>query len=226
MIMDVHKISIGEAICRFNGYAAHYENQANEIRELKGKPSKKANDFDIIAENNRQVANWLEELKSIQEAKLSEWCIDCKEYDKENHCCHKFTKVIQETVDEVKEEHSKPSWIDAFAYIDMARNNDGEWQEFLYHMNCRGLEVKKQSKDGESKESFIDKPSCPTGDFYIDKVVFDSEGYEIIESGTEYADKIVYHTPKGEGDKHFVDVYKDGRMHRYFVFDSIIGIQE
>ena len=31
-----------------------------------------------------------------------EWCHDCKEYDQEKHCCHRWTKVIRKTVDEIK----------------------------------------------------------------------------------------------------------------------------
>ena len=35
---------------------------------------------------------------------LSEWCTDCKEYDKERHCCPRFNRVIEETVAEMKSE--------------------------------------------------------------------------------------------------------------------------
>ena len=35
---------------------------------------------------------------------LSEWCTDCKEYDKEKHCCPRFNRVIEETVAEMKSE--------------------------------------------------------------------------------------------------------------------------
>ncbi len=31
-----------------------------------------------------------------------EWCHDCKEYDQQNHCCHRWTKVIRQTVEELK----------------------------------------------------------------------------------------------------------------------------
>jgi hypothetical protein len=31
-----------------------------------------------------------------------EWCDDCKEYDQEQHCCHRWTKVIRRTVEEMK----------------------------------------------------------------------------------------------------------------------------
>ena len=31
-----------------------------------------------------------------------EWCTDCKEYDQEQHCCHRWTKVIRQTVEEMQ----------------------------------------------------------------------------------------------------------------------------
>ena len=31
-----------------------------------------------------------------------EWCHDCKEYDQEKHCCNRWTKVIRQSVEEVK----------------------------------------------------------------------------------------------------------------------------
>ena len=35
-----------------------------------------------------------------------EWCHDCKEYDQEKHCCHRWTKVIRQTVEEVKRQYA------------------------------------------------------------------------------------------------------------------------
>lgn len=46
-----------------------------------------------------------------QEQAENEWCPDCKEYDKENHCCHRFTKVIRQTVEECKREYANEGWI-------------------------------------------------------------------------------------------------------------------
>lgn len=34
---------------------------------------------------------------------VNEWCTDCKEYDKAQHCCHRFTKVIRQTQEELKQ---------------------------------------------------------------------------------------------------------------------------
>lgn len=35
-----------------------------------------------------------------------EWCTDCKEYDQEKHCCHRWTKVIRQTIAEVKQQYA------------------------------------------------------------------------------------------------------------------------
>ena len=45
------------------------------------------------------------------EQEFNEWCPDCKEYDKENHCCHRFTKVIRQTVEECKRAYANEGWI-------------------------------------------------------------------------------------------------------------------
>ena len=31
-----------------------------------------------------------------------EWCTDCKEHDQKAHCCHRYTKVIRKTMEELK----------------------------------------------------------------------------------------------------------------------------
>ena len=33
---------------------------------------------------------------------MNEWCYDCKEYDSEKHCCPRFNKVIEDTLEEMK----------------------------------------------------------------------------------------------------------------------------
>lgn len=40
--------------------------------------------------------------KQIQTEESFEWCTDCKEYDQEGHCCHRFSKMIRKTVDEMQ----------------------------------------------------------------------------------------------------------------------------
>ena len=45
-----------------------------------------------------------------QQGEDNEWCHDCKEYDKEHHCCHRFTKVIRQTVEDCKKEWPDSKW--------------------------------------------------------------------------------------------------------------------
>ena len=49
----------------------------------------------------------IEELPSAEpETEEFEWCHDCKEYDQEKHCCHRWTKVIRQTITEVKRQYA------------------------------------------------------------------------------------------------------------------------
>ena len=45
----------------------------------------------------------IKEMSSAEEESF-EWCTDCKEYDQEAHCCHRWNKVIKKTIDEMKPE--------------------------------------------------------------------------------------------------------------------------
>ena len=61
----------------------------------------------------------LEIIKAIKNGKALEqepqsfkWCTDCKEYDQEKHCCHRYSKVIRDTVAEIGQEPKTGHWID------------------------------------------------------------------------------------------------------------------
>ena len=43
----------------------------------------------------------IKEMPSAQSESF-EWCTDCKEYDQEAHCCHRWSKMIRKTVDEMQ----------------------------------------------------------------------------------------------------------------------------
>lgn len=55
-----------------------------------------------------QMKHYLEHLPSAQ-PKYDEWCDDCKEYDKERHCCPRWNRVIRQTVEDMKA--AQPGWI-------------------------------------------------------------------------------------------------------------------
>ena len=60
------------------------------------------------------AANYvLGNLPSAQsEPHYDEWCDDCKEYDKERHCCPRWNKVIRETLKDAQPERKTGKWID------------------------------------------------------------------------------------------------------------------
>ena len=45
----------------------------------------------------------IEAYKAMRDDTEWEWCHDCKEYDQEAHCCHRWTKVIRKTIAELEE---------------------------------------------------------------------------------------------------------------------------
>ena len=47
------------------------------------------------------IIGTLEEVPSAEQEEF-EWCHDCKEYDREAHCCHRWSKQIRQTVEELK----------------------------------------------------------------------------------------------------------------------------
>lgn len=45
-------------------------------------------------------------INAIKHGKVLEqepWCAGCREYDQEKHCCHRWSKVIRNTVEEMKQ---------------------------------------------------------------------------------------------------------------------------
>lgn len=52
------------------------------------------------------MIRWIRNLPSVtpQEPQTFKWCTDCKEYDQEKHCCHRWSRVIRDTVEEMKQE--------------------------------------------------------------------------------------------------------------------------
>ena len=55
--------------------------------------------YDLGFKDGKEKAKPLE-----QETQTFKWCETCKEYDQEKHCCHRWSKVIRDTVEEMKQE--------------------------------------------------------------------------------------------------------------------------
>ena len=58
------------------------------------------------------LAEVRDRLKALPSAQpdLDEWCTDCKEYNREKHCCPRWNRVIRETAEEVRK-NTEQRWI-------------------------------------------------------------------------------------------------------------------
>lgn len=59
------------------------------------------NNYGLPYHINPMLWDEINALPSAEEESF-EWCTDCKEYDQEAHCCHRFSKMIRKTVDEMQ----------------------------------------------------------------------------------------------------------------------------
>ena len=57
-------------------------------------------------ESMEEMVDRIKQLPSAEEESF-EWCTDCKEYDQEAHCCHRWSKMIRKTVEEMQVVHCK-----------------------------------------------------------------------------------------------------------------------
>ena len=69
----------------------------------------------------------LADIRNEQEPQTFKWCTDCREYDQEKHCCHKWSKVIRDTVKEMKQEYIERAVLDKIK---------GQMKDYL-----RGVEI-------------------------------------------------------------------------------------
>lgn len=68
--------------------------------------------IEISVEDMREISSMFvtkcrveSKLKALeQEPQTFEWCTNCREYDQEKHCCHRWSKVIRDTVEEMKQQ--------------------------------------------------------------------------------------------------------------------------
>ena len=84
---------------------------------------KQRHDWDI---NNLILINKDNYEPLEQEPQSFKWCTSCREYDQEKHCCHRWSKVIRNTVDEMKQEYIEREVLDKIrAEIDKIYEREG-----------------------------------------------------------------------------------------------------
>lgn len=126
--------------------------------EYKGKPYfsikyKEGNDY-IIGYGtykpevlSRYLRDYFMSSVTPQEPKSFKWCTDCKEYDQEKHCCHRYSKVIRNTVAEMKQEYIEREVLDKIR-AEIINLTDGETPEHIWNVDV--LEIIDKYK-GESE---------------------------------------------------------------------------
>lgn len=76
----------------------------------------------------------IEALQEVQKHEETfEWCHDCKEYDKDNYCCHRWSKTIRNTVEELKTYRPQGEWKHTITWQPYCSNCEyvfGEDEEF------------------------------------------------------------------------------------------------
>lgn len=82
--------------------------------EVSGKPCDDNCPIQYEAGNMGEIIENLEAISKAleQEPQIFKWCKTCKEYDQEKHCCHRWSKVIRNTVEEMKQEYIEREVLD------------------------------------------------------------------------------------------------------------------
>jgi len=79
------------------------------IHDIKQRHDWDINNLILINKDNYEP---LEQEPLEQKSQTFKWCTDCKEYDQEKHCCHRWSKVIRDTVEEMKQEYIEREVLD------------------------------------------------------------------------------------------------------------------
>jgi len=58
----------------------------------------------------QRIQMGLKRLPSAEEESF-EWCDTCKEYDQEKHCCPRWSKIINQTVEEIRGTTAVGEWV-------------------------------------------------------------------------------------------------------------------
>lgn len=101
ILRDIRESKVDDSVCGMCEYDGAFVGQSGDwCNECPG--FEKDNCFKL---SDKCRKRWLEsvELPSATEESF-EWCKECKEYDTEQHCCHRWTKVIRNTVEELTEQ--------------------------------------------------------------------------------------------------------------------------
>lgn len=130
------------------------------IKEMAEEVAEKA--LDEFEYNGKTLRQWIDAIYAASES--FEWCDGCKEYDQEQHCCHRYTKVIRQAVAEMKVVHC----------IDCRHSEyDEVYKDRYCHYNGKAEVVDDYHfcRDGERKDDEVTCDNCEYSEKYVDGLI-------------------------------------------------------
>lgn len=130
------------------------------IKEMAEEVAEKA--LDEFEYKGKTLRQWIDAIYAASES--FEWCNGCKEYDQEKHCCHRFTKVIRQAVEEMKVVHC----------IDCQHSEyDEVYKDRYCHYNGKADVVDDYHfcRDGERRDDDVTCENCDYSEKYVDGLI-------------------------------------------------------
>jgi len=130
------------------------------IKEMAEEVAEKA--LDEFEYKGKTLRQWIDAIYAASES--FEWCDGCKEYDQEKHCCHRFTKVIRQAVEEMKLVHC----------IDCQHSEyDEVYKDRYCHYNGKAEVVDDYHfcRDGEKRDDDVTCDNCDYSEKFADGLI-------------------------------------------------------
>ena len=130
------------------------------IKETAEEVAEKA--LDEFEYKGKTLRQWIDAIYAASES--FEWCDGCKEYDQEQHCCHRYSKVIRQAFEEMKVVHC----------IDCQHSEyDEVYKDRYCHYNGKAEVVDDYHfcRDGEKKYDDVTCDNCDYSEKYVDGLI-------------------------------------------------------
>ena len=130
------------------------------IKEMAEEVAEKA--LDEFEYKGKTLRQWIDAIYAASES--FEWCNGCKEYDQEQHCCHRYSKVIRQAFEEMKVVHC----------IDCRHSEyDEVYKDRYCHYNGKAEVVDDYHfcRDGEKRDDDVTCENCDYSEKYVDGLI-------------------------------------------------------
>lgn len=130
------------------------------IKEMAEEVAEKA--LDEFEYKGKTLRQWIDAIYAASES--FEWCDGCKEYDQEQHCCHRYSKVIRQAFEEMKVVHC----------IDCRHSEyDEVYKDRYCHYNGKAdvVDDYHYCRDGERKDDEVTCDNCEYSEKYVDGLI-------------------------------------------------------